>query len=79
MQYVQKYLGNQTLVVSAAPEITQALNIPDPYGNITFVAQTAGGNKFKEGDVIQFIVQAFDEKGNLLNRPEFKESVTVSL
>ncbi|MBI4994929.1 S-layer homology domain-containing protein [Candidatus Peregrinibacteria bacterium] len=80
MKYVQKYAGdNSVLMASSQPELIQALNIPDPYENIMFMAQTAGGNRFKEGDVIQFVIQAFDEKGNLLSKPDFKEPVTVSL
>ena len=80
MQYVQKYAGEAgALMASSQPELTQALNIPDPYENVIFVAQIAGGNKFKEGDSVQFIIQAFDEKGNLLSKPDFKDEVKVSV
>lgn len=80
MQYVQKYAGDAgTLLVSSQPELTQALNVPDPYDSLTFVAQVAGVGKFKEGDSVQFVIQAFDEKGNLLSKPDFKDEIKVSV
>lgn len=80
MQYVQKYMGAEgALVVSAQPELTQALNVPDPYENMTFVVQVAGAGKFKESDNVQFVIQAFDEKGNLLSNPNFKDEIKISV
>ncbi|MBI5413162.1 S-layer homology domain-containing protein [Candidatus Peregrinibacteria bacterium] len=80
MKYVQKYFSDQMIVASANPELTVALaNVVDEYERLTFVVQVAGGEKFTEGDEVKFVIQAFDEKGNLVSKPVFTDEVKLSL
>ncbi|MBI2638670.1 S-layer homology domain-containing protein [Candidatus Peregrinibacteria bacterium] len=80
MKYVQKYLGDQTLVVSSQPEVTKAIaQITDAYGKTAFLIQTVNGTQFEEGTEIKFMIQAFDENGNLLTNPVFADEVQLSL
>lgn len=80
MKYVQKYFNDQMTVASANTDLTVALaNVVDEYEKLTFVVQVAGGEKFTEGDEVKFVIQAFDEKGNLISNPVFTDEVKLSL
>ena len=80
MRYVQKYFGNQSLMVSAQPEIIQAISAAtDEYNSVAFMLQIPGATTITEGDSVKFVIQAFDSKGNLLNKPKFTDEVNLSL
>lgn len=80
MRYVQKYFGNQSLMVSAQPEIIEAISAAtDEYNSVAFMLKISGATTFTEGDSIKFVIQAFDSKGNLLNKPKFTDEVKLSL
>ncbi|MEK9132354.1 MAG: S-layer homology domain-containing protein [Patescibacteria group bacterium] len=81
MRYVQKYGGEQTLMVSANPALTQALSaaLVDEYQDSSFGIQLVGAGPYEEGSEIKVIVQGFDKNGNLFNKPTFKDDVQVSL
>lgn len=80
MKYVQKYFGDQILVASSKPELTQALaKVEDEYKDIAFVIQVINGTQFEVGTKVKVVVQAFDGKGNLLNKPKFKDEIKLSL
>lgn len=82
LRYVQKYFGDKTLLASSQPEITQALaeveQRQDEYEEIRFLIQIVG-ESFQEGDTLKVIIQSFDTKGNLLNKPQFKDDVKIAL
>lgn len=76
MKYVQKYLGDQSVVASAVPETVTATI--DEYEDAAFSIQITGGNPVDEGSEMKVIVQVFDVKGNLLSQPAFKDEVKLS-
>ncbi|MFA6520827.1 MAG: S-layer homology domain-containing protein [Candidatus Gracilibacteria bacterium] len=80
MKYVQAYSGDQSILVTSNPALTQALSTVDKYENVSFAVQIVGStNKIIEGDTLKVIVQAFDAEGNLLSKPDFKDDVKLSL
>lgn len=84
MKYVQKYLGDQALIVTSAPQVLpQPMPVApapvDEYDNLSFVIQTVGGGKFEEDNEVKFVIQAFSANGNLVSKPKFRDNVTLSL
>ncbi len=80
LKYVQKNLGDQTLIVSSQPEVTVAISkAVDTYDETVFLLQSVNGSQFEEGSEVKFIIQAFDGNGNLLTNPTFLDEIQLSL
>lgn len=80
LKYVQTYLNDETRVVSAIPEFTQALaNASDGYDRLSFKVQIVGSAPYEEGGTVRFVIQAFDENGNLITHPSFADEVKMAL
>ena len=80
LRYVQKYFGEQSLVASVNPDITKAIAAAvDAYNDTGFVIKVASQAPLIESGEIQFVIQAFDSKGNLLSKPQFNDEIKLSL
>lgn len=79
LKFVQAHIGEGGLVAAASTAFLTAQPVVDPYDSIVFSVQIPGATTVEAGKNIPLVIQAFDEKSNLIDRPTFQDEVTLTL